>query len=196
LKIQRKPARSFPHKVVPLLINPNYANILRVIGQALEMLEVAEYDLRIDGNNWLVNAYFMPGKLKSLIRNSKWASGASRYRTDPQFKETNLDLRFTAGQISQLARELTGRRGIPNFHSDIFGTAELLRVVGHYIDIQKFCLHGIFRRDQFLTMRFVTARGEQKQEFFQTAYFYRLFVKMYVNRGDRMSASKLQRPEL
>ena len=103
-------------------------------------------------------------------------------------------MRFTPGQVSQLAREFSGRRGIPNLHSDIFGAAELLRVVGHYLDLQKFCLLGIFRRDQFLTLRFVTARGEQKQEFFQTAYFYRLFVKMYVNRGERMNPGKLQRP--
>jgi hypothetical protein len=143
--------------------------------------------LRIDGADWLVSAYFLPGKLKSLTRNPKWNSGASRYRTDPQFRETNLELRFTPGQISQLAQELIGRRGIPRLHSDIFGAAELLRVVGHYLDLQKLCLLAIFRRDQFLTLRFVTARGEQKQEFFQTAFFYRLFVKMYVTRGERMN---------
>ena len=195
MKISRNPTRPFPHKVVPLLANPNYANILRVVGQALEMLEVAEYDLRIDGADWLVSAYFLPGKLKSLGRNPKWNSGAARYRADPEFKETSLQLRFTPGQISQLAHEFLLKRGIPNLHSDIFGTAELLRVVGHYLDLQKFCLLGIFRRDQFLTLRFVTARGEQKQEFYQTAYFYRLFVKMYVNRGERVEPEKVQQPE-
>jgi hypothetical protein len=191
LNRRQKSQRSFPHKVVPLLAGPNYANILRVVGQALEILEVTEYDLRILGNDWLVHAYFLPGKLTALNRNAKWVAGASRYRSEPNHKETSVDFRFTPAQISQLAQEFTRKRGIPNLASDIFGTAELLRVVGHHLDLQKVYLLGIFRRDQFLTLRYENAHGENRQEFFQTSFFYRLFVTMYVKRRSRVVPARL-----
>ena len=183
-----------PHKVIPLLRDPNYANILRVIGQALEILNVAEFDLRIIDNDCVINAYFLPAKLRSLAKYQTWIFGASRYRTDSHARSLDVEFKFTPAEISRLAREFARRRGNPSRTSDTFGVAELLRVVGHYLDLKKVPLLGIFRRDQFLTLRYRADQASHKQEYFQSSFFYSLFVKMYVQRSDR-GAKSLIRPE-
>jgi len=183
-----------PHKVIPLLRDPNYANILRIIGQALEILNVAEFDLRIIDNDCVINAYFLPTKLRSLAKHQMWIFGASRYRTDSTARSTNIEFRFTPPEICRLAQEFARRRGNPNRSSEAFGVAELLRVVGHYLDLKKVSLLGIFRRDQFLTLRYGADHGSHKQEYFQSSFFYSLFVKMYAKRSDPVAKS-LNRPE-
>lgn len=184
-----------PHKVVPLLKDPNYANVLRIIGQALEMLNVAEFDLRIIDNDYVVNSHFLPARLRSLAKRQMWLF-ASRYRPDASTREINLEFKFTPAEICRLAQEFGRRRGNPSRNLDTFGVAELLRVVGHYLDLKKVSLLGIFRRDQFLTLRYAADGGSYKQEYFQASFFYSLFVKMYVRRTDRISQSnRLNRPD-
>ena len=183
-----------PHKVIPLLRDPNYANILRVVGQALEILNVAEFDLRIINDDCVINAYFPLAKLRSLAKYQMWIFGASRHRTDSNPRSTNIEFRFTPAEISRLAQEFARRRGNPNRSSDAFGVAELLRVVGHYLDLKKVSLLGIFRRDQFLTLRYRADHASHRQEYFQSSFFYNLFVKMYVKRSKPVSKS-LNRPE-
>jgi hypothetical protein len=187
---------SVPHKVVPLLKDPNYANFLRVVGQALEILNVAEFDLRIINDDCVINSHFLPAKLGSLAKRQIWIPGVSRHRTDSGNREIDIEFKFTPAEICRLAQEFGRRRGNPNRNLDSFGVAELLRVVGHYLDLKKVSLLGIFRREQFLTLRYAADAGSYKQEYFQSSFFYSLFVKMYIRRSNRASqTNRLNRPD-
>ncbi|HWP58523.1 MAG TPA: hypothetical protein VNL14_11585 [Candidatus Acidoferrales bacterium] len=182
-----------PHKVIPLLRDPGYANILRIVGQALEILGVEEFDVRILDDNYFVSAHLAHRRLGSLMRRHAWIMGATRYRGEDN-RAGAIEFCFTPSEISRLAREFTRRRGNPTRSSDDFGVAELLRVVGHYLELKRVPLLGIFRRDQFLSLRYRSDQSNYRQEYFQCSFFYGLFVKMYLRRADRIP-STLTSPE-
>ena len=97
-------------------------------------------------------------------------------------EEKTIRLRFTPGDITWLTREIRAKRrnfsGVPN----VFSTSEFLRIVGHYMDIQRTFLVGLSRNDQFLTLNYETRQGERVLATHPVSFFDDLFIRMCLKR--------------
>jgi hypothetical protein len=168
-------------KILPLLEKPNYARILRAVGQALDELKVESFQLMADGSDFAVvgRSYLelFAGHQKEVVlekfcRNLQPARG----------EEKTIRLRFTPGDISWLTREIRAKRrnlsGVPN----VFSTSEFLRIVGHYMDIQRIFLVGLSRNDHFLTLNYETRQGERVLATHPVSFFDDLFIRMCLKR--------------
>jgi hypothetical protein len=168
-------------KIIPLLQKPNYARILRAVGQALDELKVESFQLMADGSDFTVvgRSYLelFAGNQKEIVlqkfcRNLQPARG----------EEKTIRLRFTPGDITWLTREIRAKRrsfsGVPN----VFSTSEFLRIVGHYMDIQRTFLVGLSRNDQFLTLNYETRQGERVLATHPVSFFDDLFIRMCLKR--------------
>jgi hypothetical protein len=135
------------------------AQVLRAIGQALEVLNLKDFELLNAGEDYLVLG--------------DTASPPS---------SVALVLRYTLDDVDWLERRGQGRRrrwrGMPNPYS----LSQMLRVVGSYIDHRGGRLLEVARRGQWVTIQYNTARGQRKQEEHLDSSIYDLSVQMFLHR--------------
>jgi hypothetical protein len=156
-----------------LVNSGRYAKALRAIGQALEAVKVDAFQLRCEGENYLVRS--KPRSIKD-----KWRQ-LLHYLFPKRFPPVGL-LIYTPDDIERLEQEGRSRRRNAGTHPNTLTQA--LRAIGFYVDQKNGRLVEISKSHEWIKIRYDTAPDCCNTEEFNLSSLYTLFVQMYLKRRD------------
>jgi hypothetical protein len=151
-----------------------YENVLRAIGQGLEALEVAAFDLKVAENQYVVRGEArklntatgsQPSLRRSFLnlilqgahkRNAKTAGVRSFHFSGLRFTAKDIDLLERKGQVLQANFESSA--------TDPSGLSQILRTAGAYLDLHECQLDKISWRDGLLTLWYLNRRGVESKD--------------------------------
>ncbi|MGH7847549.1 MAG: hypothetical protein ACREQW_20595 [Candidatus Binatia bacterium] len=168
------------------------ARALRVIGQALEDLEIEHFNLECAGREFAVHgeARALAPSLVRIKIKMFWRNLQDRYLGAENSRERSSQPRqsahfsYTHEDIDRLDQEHKTRGLAEENKPDLYGLPEMLRLVGNYVD-RKGHLVRVSRFGRQLSIHYVTDRGETKIEEHDVAALYDLSVHMYLKRSER-----------
>jgi hypothetical protein len=143
----------------------NYSEVLRVIGQDLEIRGIKAFDIRDEGEKILVQCgYQMPPAA------------------------TPVTLTYTPRDIRELRPQGEEKRGQPLERRDFFTLSQTLRAIGGYVDQQKARLIRLSNNefsgaDVVFRIEYETREGERLVDNRSGSAIYDLCVNMYKRRG-------------
>jgi hypothetical protein len=152
----------------------NNSEVLRVIGQDLEIRGIKAFDIRTEGEKILVQCgYQMPPAA------------------------TPVTLSYTPRDIRELRPQGEEKRGQPSERKDFFTLSQTLRAIGGYVDQQKARLIRLSNNefsgaDVVFRIEYETGAGERLVDHRSGSAIYDLCVNMYKRRGKL--ASGIWRP--
>ena len=168
-----------------------HAQILRVIGQALNKLHVETFELKIQGNKYFLRAE----SKKPLLKKSRIQNGLKgqlwplwrRFQCPYKAKRPSVvfELHYTPQDINDLESKGRARRQDPKGMPETYSLSEILRVVGAYVDLKGARLLEVSKQGQWVTIRYQTAQDRTHMEKVEISSFYAIFVRMYLRRSDR-----------
>jgi len=152
----------------------NNSEILRVIGQDLEIRGIKAFDIRAEGEKILVQC---------------------GYQLPPA--ATPVTLSYTPGDIRELRPQGEEKRGQASERRDFFTLSQTLRAIGGYVDQQKARLIRLSNNDfsgaeVVFRIEYETPAGERLIDNRSGSAIYDLCVNMYKRRGK--SARGIWRP--
>jgi len=166
----------------------DYQTVLRAIGQGIEKLNVASFELETtDNQEYLVSGVYREGQrtgkpkkkssLLSLIVNE--AHIATRQNTEGtlfrfagvRFSRSNIDLLDRAGKASRWNWD-----GNP---LNPLGISQVLRIAGAYLDSKHIRFSRLSWHHQTLTLWHLNALGSEVKEVFTSANLYDHWVRRF-----------------
>ena len=152
----------------------SYSEILRVIGQDLEIRGIKAFDIRDEGERVFVQC---------------------GYQAPPA--ATPVTLYYSARDIEELKPQGEEKRGQPIKPADFFTLSQTLRAIGGYVDQKKARLIRLSNNDctggdAVFRIEYETREGERLVEDRSGSALYDLCVNMYKRRGK--SARSIWRP--
>jgi hypothetical protein len=179
------------------MAEPNeYAELLRAIGQALEVLQFGSFAMEFTGGDFVVRgsaATSMEQEEARAIRERiikfVWEELPCERVSDAEIEfamstwPANLDLRYTAKDMNRLEQQGKAKRqnvaGVP----DVASLSQLLRTIGAYLEEKKARLVKIVRYGESLAIQYETVGGESIEETVSAASLYEFWVKLYLQRS-------------
>jgi hypothetical protein len=152
-----------------------YGRELRAVGQALEKLQLKNFNLKHAGRSYFIwnndqaQKAHATDRPRDLFRKSRPAI-APTFRLDPD----DLARIECAGKVRR-----QNTFSVTNGHK----LSHLLRTLGEYINSRNQQLLGITWREQSLSVVVETAKGRRRIEEFRTDFLYDLWVRMYLRRA-------------
>lgn len=143
----------------------SYSEILRVIGQDLEIRGIKAFDIRDEGERVFVQCGYQ----------------------DPP-AATPVTLYYTARDIEELKPQGAEKRGQPSKQGDFFTLAQTLRAIGGYVDQKKARLIRLSNNDcpgadVVFRIEYETRERERVVDDRSGSAIYDLCVNMYKRRG-------------
>jgi hypothetical protein len=143
----------------------SYSEILRIIGQDLEVRGIKALDIEDQGERILVQC---------------------GYQVPPA--ETPVTLYYTLGDIKELRLEGEEKRGQAAEQRDFFTLSQTLRAIGGHVDQKKarfvrLSNNGFYGADVFFRIEYETRDGERMVVDLSGSAIYDLCVTMYKRRG-------------
>ena len=143
----------------------SYSEILRVIGQDLEIRGIKAFDIRDEGDRIFVQC---------------------GYQAPPA--ATPVTLYYSARDIEELKPQGAENRGQPSKPEDFFTLSQTLRAIGGYVDQKKAHLIRLSNNDcpgadAVFRIEYETREGERLVEDRSGSAIYDLCVNMYKRRG-------------
>lgn len=186
--------------VMDVRISPaDYARHLRAIGQDLENLHLATFNLEYVGDSYLVwvksddqsesaNPLFRISKnrLQKLWRNkvpARTLGHEEPYPLSPS--QTGRRLRYSVQELDRIEREQRARRRQQSGNADGHCISQLLRTVGDLVRERGERLLGIAWQELSVSVVVETARGHKEIDVFRPDNLYDLWVRMYLKRDNR-----------
>jgi hypothetical protein len=176
----------------------DYAQPLRAIGQALELLNVENFDLEPLEEDFRVRAKAMrlgtePVEL-SLQDNTvrhiwgllhKPEAGEAALAKSNREATTELDLRYSPEDLERLERTGQSQRKDPHGTANAASLSQLLRTIGGYLNQKRGRLLKISRQEQWIMVEFEASSGQTEEHRFAVADLYDVWVRMYMKRAHR-----------
>ena len=143
----------------------SYSEILRVIGQDLEIRGIKAFDIQDEGERVFVQCGYQ----------------------DPP-AATPVTLYYTARDIEELKPQGTEKRGQPSKQGDFFTLSQTLRAIGGYVDQKKARLIRLSNNDcpgadVVFRIEYETRERERVVDDRSGSAIYDLCVNMYKRRG-------------
>ena len=143
----------------------SYSEILRVIGQDLEIRGIKAFDIRDKGDRIFVQC---------------------GYQAPPA--ATPVTLYYSARDIEELKPQGAEKRGQPSKPGDFFTLSQTLRAIGGYVDQKKARLLRLSnndcpKADVVFRIEYETREGERVVDDRSGSAIYDLCVNMYKRRG-------------
>lgn len=173
---------------------PSYEQALRAIGQGLEALGVAVFDLAIEGENYVIRGNPVGSRKterleprairRAFLTVSKTVKSRflTRTRTQELSPCSEVTLRFSPKDVETLEREgLDSRSGnsqAPKPHS----LPQILRSIGWYIDNKEGRVVKVSVRGHDVRICYSEAFGTEKMEELSLTNIYDIWVRMYKQR--------------
>jgi hypothetical protein len=171
------------NKRVPLrahMSSLSYSESLRAIGHSLEVLGVSTFGLEKQGANYIVRATGSTTKKKFLNRIAeilKQPRNSNEHLSEP--------LCYMPRDILRLAGQQQAQHRKADRMPDAHKLAQILRMVGYYLDRKEARTFSIFVSGHLLMVWYETTGGHQKRDSFTLENLYDLAVHMYLRRWKR-----------
>jgi hypothetical protein len=175
-----------------------YGQLLRAIGQALEILNFGTFEMEIADGDFVVRGSAVNSiqekearTIRERVRKFVWEAlpgvTASPAEIDLAMSiwPAKLDLRYTPKDVDRLQQEGRAKRqgvaGVP----DVASLSQLLRTIGAYVEQKKFRLVKISRYGESLAIHYETANGEKREETVTAGSLYEFWAQLYLKRAGR-----------
>jgi hypothetical protein len=166
----------------------SYACILRTIGHALESYRVVTCDITVDNDSYTIKGTALPAKRArpGLFRSMRKLFVKASATPRPDFITNRIELRYSMAEIRAMDAQVRDRRGASPEVPDPLSMSQLLRVIGGFIDKRADEeLLGVSIDDRWVTITHVSRDNRLLKTSHDIEYFYDLWVKMYLQRGNR-----------
>jgi hypothetical protein len=173
-----------------------YAQLLRAIGQALEVLNFGDFEMAVAGRDFVVRGTAVASTeqaeaqaIRTRVRKFVWESlpGAAASEAEIEFAMSTwpaqLDLRYTTKDMDRLQQDGKAKRRTPAGVPDVAGLSQLLRTIGAYVEQKKARLMKISRYGESLVIEYDTVTGETREEKVTAGSLYELWVELYLQRS-------------
>jgi hypothetical protein len=178
------------------MTDPNeYAQLLRAIGQALEVLQFGSFTMEFTGGDFLVRgrAATSPEQEKARAMRQKvikfvWEALPGEKASEAEIAfamstwPAELDLRYTAKDMDRLEQQGKAKRQNVASVPDVASLSQLLRTIGAYVEQKKARLVKISRYGESLVIQYDTVAGETTEEV-SSGSLYELWVQLYLQRA-------------
>lgn len=178
------------------MTEPNeYAQLLRAIGQALEVLQFGSFTMEFIGGDFLVRgrAATSPEQEKARAMRQKviqfvWEALPGEKASEAEIAfamstwPAELDLRYTAKDMDRLEQQGKAKRQNVASVPDVASLSQLLRTIGAYVEQKKARLVKISRYGESLVIQYDTMAGETTEEV-SAGSLYELWVQLYLQRA-------------
>lgn len=152
-----------------------YDQQLRTIGQSLEAQRISQFELRRQGERFVVSGE--PEKERSLLATLRnWQKQARR-------EGLNASLNFSSADIEELDRQGRAQRSQANRLPDFHRLPNALRTVGSYLDQKGARLVELHKHQLSIAILSQNQAGHPEFEERSIASFYDLFVRLHGRRG-------------
>lgn len=152
----------------------SYAQHLRVIGQALDAKRISVFELKSQGNQYIVRGE--PDTDSSLVGKLR------HWRERIQGHALASSFTYAPPDIEKLDREGKSRRSKPGRLPDFYSLSNALRTVGSYLDSQGAELLEIHKSSLNVTLLYRNKDGHPNMEERSLASFYDLFIALHGRR--------------
>jgi hypothetical protein len=152
----------------------SYDQQLRNIGQSLEAQRIIVFELRHQGERFIVRGE--PEKETSLLATLR------NWQRRRRSEGLNTSLTFTLQDIDQLDHQGRANRSQPNRLPDFHRLPNTLRTLGTYLDLKNAQLLEIHKRQLSVTILSRNKDGHPEYEERSIASFYDLFLKLHQRR--------------
>lgn len=179
-----------------------YAQPLRAIGQALEILNIQRFEMEPTGDDFFLRGSLLlagehsaiapsgPDELRKMIWGSVPATAETRRGSYPSEKlgeVSDVELHYTLQDVERLEGEGRARRGKTEKEADASSLSQALRCIGEYLNQKRARLVKVVRESESFTVEYETSLGSQLRESFSLKDIYDLWVRMYLQRAGRTS---------
>lgn len=171
--------------------NPQYAQLLRPIGQMLEGLAVESFILEVEGDDFVVRGQRreVPPKTPEVRTFRVIWQLVSRKQADPQPaagpSSGVLELRYTAEDVARMERAGREKRRASSGTPEAHALSQILRTVGDFVDQKQGRLLTVKKEDQSVTIEYESGLKRQISEELTVSMLYDYWVRMYLKRSGR-----------
>ena len=173
-----------------------HAQLLRAIGQALEVLNFGTFEMEVAGGGFVVRGTVDTSTeqaearaIRERVRRFVWEAlpGAPASEAEIEFAMSTwpaqIDLRYTPKDMDRLEQDGKAKRqstaGVP----DVASLSQLLRTIGAYVEEKRARLVKISRYGESLVIEYDTVTGETSQEEVSAGSLYEFWVQLYLQRS-------------
>lgn len=162
--------------MIPMPIAIDYAQPLRAIGQALEVLKIESFELEPDGDDFIVRG----GVTAAGAGSDRQSTESSSLRFSRETEKTipasdveavatpaivnQLDLCYKLKDVDRLEQKGQARRGEPREITDTPSLSHLLRTIGAYLEEKPARLVKIAKHAESVTVVYETFSGVRFEE--------------------------------
>jgi hypothetical protein len=175
-----------------------YAQLLRAIGQALEVLKFGTFDMEFSGGDFLVHGRAETSTEQEEARRTREALLKFVWEDLPgeKMSEAEVDLamstwpaklhlRYTPKDMDRLEEAGKAKRQMVAGVPDIASLSQLLRTIGAYVEKKHARLVRISRYGESLAIEYDSVGGERKTETVSAGSLYEFWVELYLQRSSR-----------
>jgi hypothetical protein len=177
----------------------DHAQPLRAIGQALEILQMENFQLELDGDDFIVRGRVaVPGHGTNVEQGGnrnlrfRWDTLKHRHGSEtdieaiPASEPLNpLELCYTLKDVGRLERSGQAQRGGRQGPADVLRSSQILRTIGAYLDEKPARLVKIWKNGASLTVVYETFTNVRFEEKLALADMQDLQRQMSRQRGKR-----------
>jgi hypothetical protein len=177
-----------------------YAQPLRAIGQALETLNLQSFELEPVGGDFYVrgtlvrpNAELSDDNVTADTVNAIWGEVPEFDRVDRDRPSGSaavlapIELQYSTKDVDRLEQEGRARRVDPHRMPDTSSLSQVLRCVGAYLNQKRARLLRLWRDAESVSVEYETSLGTKFKETLVVAELYDLWVRMYMQRAERLT---------
>jgi hypothetical protein len=138
-----------------------YAQAFRVIGAALENLEVEDFDLEIKDLEYWIRGCAKDAPNSAPVEKRKFFGNWLKVRKRlfaPQAGAA-FELHYTLADLCELELKGRAQRGTSQGLPDAQSLSEILRSVGEFLDLKHVCLSRLSMRGRWITLHYKSAQG-------------------------------------
>jgi hypothetical protein len=185
-----------PKQLVSMTEPDEYAQLLRAIGQALEILHFGSFTMELTGGGFLVRGSAATSTKQAEARAIReriikfvWEALPGERASDAEIEfamttwPAELDLRYTPKDMDRLEQQGKAKRqhvaGVP----DVASLSQLLRTIGAYVAQKRARLVKITRFGEALAIEYDTVGGRRRQEEVSAASLYEFWAQLFLQRS-------------
>jgi hypothetical protein len=175
-----------------------YAQLLRAIGQALEVLKFGSFEMEFVGGDFLVYGSADTSteqeearRIRERLRKFVWEALPGETASEAEIElamsrwPAKLHLRYTPKDMDRLEETGKAKRHTDSGVPDIANLSQLLRTIGAYIEKKRVRLVRISRYGESLAIEYDHANGERRTETVSAGSLYEFWAELYLQRAGR-----------
>jgi hypothetical protein len=175
-----------------------YAQLLRAIGQALEVLKFGSFELEFVGGDFLVYGSAETStdqeearRIRERLLKFVWEGLPGETASEAEIElamstwPAKLHLRYTPKDMDRLEEAGKAKRQVDAGVPDVANLSQLLRTIGAYVEKKRVRLVRISRYGESLAIEYDYAGGQRRTERVSAGSLYEFWAELYLQRSGR-----------